>query len=130
MLETIVYDILSTAIEEEFSDASIVNQYEPEVTTFPHIMIEQTNSFNDIDSMTKQANFDNVIFQIEIYTIGDYKKKDAKEIADIVQDEMSILGFLKEQRSPVDNLQNRDVYRLMLRFSGKKDLTKNSLYRR
>ena len=130
MIEIIVFDILSEEIEQLFPDADIVDQYQPEVSSFPHVQIVMDDVSDHVESLTPQVNFENINFQIDVFTIGQSKKKDAKQIADKIQDEMYLMGFLRRQRRVVTNIGNRDVYRIVLRFTATRKLNTNIIYRR
>lgn len=130
MIETIVFDILASAIEDEFPTAIIKSDYSPVVESFPCVYIEMSNVDDDIDTLTTKVNYENLAFEMNIFTTGHRKKNTAKLIADIIQDEMTLMGFLKETRRKIDNPSDREIYRILMRYTGRRRISDDKIFRR
>jgi len=122
-----VYTRLAVKLRESFPDGiNITGEYVREPSSFPHVAIVmsdnaqvksyQSNRLNDIMSTP--------IFEINIYSNKQgQKKSECKAIAEVIDNEMTAMNFRRETYTPVPNLENATIYRLVLRYQGMTDGT-------
>lgn len=100
-------------------------EYTSSPASFPAVTIIEADNTVVQRMRTAAPNIENaalLLYEVNVYTntIG-YKKQDAKEIMDIVDDEFSKLGFTRTMCNPVSNLQDATIYRIVARYTGVAD---------
>jgi hypothetical protein len=127
-IENKVYTQLRTALNAE-GITSLSSVYLESPAAYPHVFIEMIN--NSVDQNRSDSgnleNFAKQDFQIEIFTNGDSKKTDAKEIANIVDGSLNGIGLRRSFYSFVPNYNDNNISRLILRYTGLVD-KQNKIY--
>ena len=117
-IEPRVYTTIRSALKEEFPNINITGKYTDSPAKFPHVSIEETNNAVDASySSTSDREYAaNVTYTVNIYTNTETAKADAKNIAKIVNDTFSVLGFARSLSQPLPNI-DRTIYRYTMRFT-------------
>lgn len=123
---TIVYD----AIHSYDDTISMASDYSVAPSHFPHVYFVLGDSFVVARNSARIDELTNLMFEVNIYTNDTFgKQQRAKEIADVIDNEMRLLGFSRD--TEVINLaeDDSDVYvRLVTRYVGQID--KNGYFHR
>lgn len=118
-IEELLVDEITKALED-YSNIIILSS---ELTALPKLPcvcineIDNTQSLRGLDTSDIEQ-YAQVTYQIDIYSnLGDYKKKQAKEIHKIIDELMYRLGFYRRSKNAVEFTENR-VCRINSRYSG------------
>lgn len=119
-VENIVVDKISKAVKLNFKDAYVSGEYIETPKSFPFVSISEVDNYIYKRSQTldKIENHALVSFECNVYsnkTNG--KKKEAKQIAAVVDEVMASIGFTRTFRNQVPNI-DRTVYRILMRWTG------------
>ena len=116
-IENYVYTQVRTAIKSVRPLADVSGTYIDIPSSFPHVSIEETDnaSVASTISTSDREYAANVTFTVNIYTNTATAKTDAKEIAAVVNDAFTDLGFVRSMKQEMPNI-DRTIYRLILRF--------------
>lgn len=116
-IENYVYTKVRTAIKGTFPLADVSGTYISTPSTFPHVSIEETDSYSLADriSTSDREYAANLTYTVNIYTNTATAKTDAKEIAAVVNDAFTDLGFVRSMKQEMPNI-DRTIYRLILRY--------------
>jgi len=116
-IENYVYTQVRTAIKGAFPLADVSGTYISTPSTFPHVSIEETDSYSLADriSTSDREYAANLTYTVNIYTNTATAKSDAKAIAAVVNDAFTDFGFARSMKQEMPNI-DRTIYRLILRF--------------
>lgn len=104
-------------------------QYYP--ASFPCVTGEEADNYSYVPSQDSGSNDNeaNVMYEFNVYSNKrSGKKEEARAIAAIISNTMSLLGFTRTTMRPF-NENNGSIYRILLRFTGVVGTTGN-IYRR
>lgn len=118
-IESDVYSAVATVLRDKYSGIFTSGEYTDSPARFPAVTI--TESDNAVLTSMRTTNIENavtVMYEISVYTnsVG-YKKSDAKDIMETVDEVMLGLGFTRVSLFPVQNLQDATIYRLVARYN-------------
>lgn len=119
-IENIVIDKISKAVKAEFKDASVSGEYIESPKTFPFVSISEVDNYvyRRSQSLDNIENHALISFECNVYSNKiNAKKKEAKQIASIIDSKMGSMGFTRTFRSQVPNI-DRTIYRIVMRWSG------------
>lgn len=116
-IENYVYTQVRTAVKAFKPLASVSGTYTDIPPSFPHVSIEETDSYSLADrlSTSDREYAANVTYTVNIYTNTATAKTDAKALAAVVNDAFSDLGFARSMKQEMPNI-DRTIYRLIMRF--------------
>jgi len=104
-------------------------EYQPNQKQFPYITItQQDNSYKD-STMEKIETETNLVFEISIYDNKSNKINVTLTLGTIINEIMTNLGFRRNFNSPVPNIANAKVYRLVQRYNGSYNSEINKIYK-
>lgn len=118
-IESDVYSAVASVLREKYSGIFTSGEYTDSPAKFPAVtIIEADNAVFNSMRTTNIENAVTVMYEISVYTnsVG-YKKSDAKDIMETADEVMLKLGFTRVSLSPVSNLQEATIYRLVARYS-------------
>ena len=87
---------------------------------FPHMSFVESDDAAYTKTLTRKGE----THALKMYSIGIYsnsesgRQAEAEAIAEIVDDEMQTMGFLRRAMVPLSNLNNATIYRISARYSG------------
>lgn len=122
-VEETLFTYLSTKIKEKFGEKypemRIYNEVIKVTPSFPTIFI------NEISNVVCEETKDNVSiensvlvgYQVEVFTIGDFKKKVAKEIFNYIDELLIEQNFMRIFNEQVSNLEDTNIYRIIGRYN-------------
>ena len=122
-VESIVFSTVANALRVKFPDIFVSGEFVDVPARFPAVTIVESD--NAIVQRMRTTNIENavaVMYEVNIYTntVG-YKKSEAKDILEVVDDEFSKMGFARTMCNPVANLQDATIYRIVARYEATVD---------
>ena len=118
-VEDKIFNKLFLAISEEYPNAFITSEYVRKPQKFPHVSImEQYNSTHvEASSLSNIDNASDLMYEVNIYSnLESGKKRQAKNILAIVNENFSRLGFIRQTVDEVTNLEDSTIYRIVSRY--------------
>ena len=118
-IENEVFDRVATRVREQFPDIFMVGEYVSSPSSFPAAsLLEMENTVREdtIDSGSNE-NHANVMYEANVYsnkTTG--KKSECKAIIALIDQEMLALGFVRSSLTPVPNMNDSTIYRMVGRY--------------
>jgi len=118
-VENYVYSYVRSDILAAFTNVDCSSEYTENPASFPHVCIEMSDNTTHAASMTAECRefAAEQTFTVNIFTVSQTRKSDAKEIAAVVDKSLSELGFRRAMYLRTPNV-DRNIYRLTLRYSG------------
>ena len=118
-VENEIFTIVANAVKNVYPDINMVGEYVKTPSKFPCVsLIEMDNSaYDKTQTSGNLENHANVMYELDVYsnkTSG--KKTECKEIATLVDNEMSALGFSRTMLQPIPNTEDTTVYRIKGRY--------------
>lgn len=131
-IENQAYTVIRDKVLAKFPEVDFSGEYIDVPSKFPHASMYCTDNVvysrgEDSGAIENEAL---VTFQIDIYSNkSGTRKSECKKIADAVDHEMQLLGFIREFMNPIPNLADNTIFRYTLRYRGVVDKN-NYVYRR
>ncbi len=131
-IESEVFDRVAKRVVEQFPDIFMAGEYVESPASFPAVsLVEMDNAVREstIDSGSNE-NHVNVMYELNIYsnkTTG--KKSECKQIAALIDTEMTAMGFVRSTLIPVPNEYDSTIYRMVGRYRAAVS-TDHKIYRR
>lgn len=119
-----------TAVKAQYPDADITSTYVRSPASFPHVFIHQSDAFNDPRyEDTLEDHFETISYEVNVYSNKDNgKKAEVKAIIAVVDDTMRQMNFRRTAMTPVPNLYDSTIYRMVAQYTAVTD--GNYFYRR
>jgi hypothetical protein len=118
-IENAVFNTVTAKVREKFPNIYMAGEYVKSPPSFPAAsLVEMDNAIrtDTIDSGSNE-NHANVMYEAEVYsnkTTG--KKSECKEIIALIDEEMLALGFTRVTLTPVPNMNDSTIYRMVGRY--------------
>ena len=122
-IESIVFSTVASALREKYDGIFVSGEFTDLPAKFPAVtIVESDNSIVQRMRTTNIENAVNVMYETNVYTntIG-YKKYEAKDIMETVDEEFKKMGFARTMCNPVANLQDATIYRMVARYEAAVD---------
>ena len=118
-IEAYVYTQVRNALISAYQNIDVANEYTENPDAFPHVCIEMSDNTVSARYMTAQDRefATEQTFTVNIFTVSETPKSDAKAIASTVDDTLTALGFRRSMYLRTPNV-DRNIYRLTLRYTG------------
>ena len=106
-----------------YTDIFVSGEYVDTPARFPAVTIVESD--NMIVQRMRTTNIENAVtlmYEVNVYTntVG-YKKSEAKDIMEVVDNEFSKLGFARTMCNPISNLSDATIYRMVARYTASVD---------
>lgn len=116
--ESEIYSTVAKAVKAYNSSCFTAGEYTDTPAKFPAMLLFQAD--NSVYQRMRTINIENadqVMFTVYVFSnkVGT-KKQEAGEIMNIVDDEMTKLGFTRTSRTPVPNLEDSSIYQIVSRY--------------
>lgn len=129
-IERQIYTPIADALRKQFRGISVSGEYVNAPAKFPYVsIIEQDNymSTNRLDSGSSEK-FATVMYEVNVYSDkAGSKKSVCREIMGAVDEMLYKRNFTRISLSPVPNMENGTIYRLVARYKAETD--GNAMYR-
>ncbi|OUO73830.1 hypothetical protein [Anaeromassilibacillus sp. An250] len=122
-IESIVFSTVASALREKYDGIFVSGEFTDLPAKFPAVTIVESD--NSIVQRMRTTNIENavtVMYEVGIYsnTVG-YKKSEAKDILEVVDNEFAKMGFARILCNPVANLSDATIYRIVARYQASID---------
>ena len=134
-VDALIQEVLDTPIAEalrkRFKGISVSGEYVNAPPKFPYVsIVEQDNymSANRLDSSDREK-FSTLMYEVNVYSDKAGSKKSAcREIMGVIDEMLYKRNFTRISLSPVPNMENGTIYRLVARYRAETD--GGTIYRR
>ena len=122
-IEFDIFDAVADKLRLKYEGIYVTGDVSFSPARFPAVsVVEKSNSV--VSSMRTNVieNAALLMYEVNVYSnkIG-YNKMEAKEILAVVDDVFSGLGFTRTYSNPVQNLEDKDVFRIVARYQATVD---------
>lgn len=118
-IETDVYNHVYTLVKTMYPQATLSSERTETPSDFPFVSIEESNNVTYERSLTGDGKENHAIvtFTVEVYSNKlPGRKKEARDIANMVDIAMESLGITRTMMQPMPNMFNVGVYRIVARY--------------
>ena len=118
-IEQDVFSLLVADIKADYPDAFVTGEYVKALTAFPCISIMESDNSTETSTTDSSLNENHadVMYTIDVYsnkTSG--KKSECKAIFRIIDKRLIGLGFKRIALSPIPNMEDATIYRMVGRY--------------
>ncbi len=123
-IERQIYTPIADALRKQFKGISVSGEYVNAPPKFPYVsIVEQDNymSANKLDSSDREK-FSTLMYEVNVYSDkAGSKKSVCREIMGAVDEMLYERNFTRISLSPVPNMENGTIYRLVARYRAETD---------
>ena len=129
-IENQIYTPIAKALRNKFSGIIVSGEYINAPPDFPYVsIVEQDNYTTQAHMDSGSVEFSTLMYEVNVYSNKSVGKKAAcREIITFNDNLMYSKNFRRISLSPVPNMENATIYRLVARYKAETDGT--NLYRR
>lgn len=129
-IENQIYTPIAKALRNKFSGIIVSGEYINAPPDFPYVsIVEQDNYTTQAHMDNGSVEFSTLMYEVNVYSNKSVGKKAAcREIITFIDNLMYSKNFRRISLSPVPNMENATIYRLVARYKAETDGT--NLYRR
>lgn len=117
-IESDVFDFVSDELRLQYPGIFVSGEVTDRPSTFPAVTIVQEG--NSVIERMRTENIENVVrvmFEVNVYSnLARGKKQQAKEITALIDKQFSKMNFTRTMCSPMSNLQDATIYRIVSRY--------------
>jgi hypothetical protein len=129
-IERKVYTPIAETLRKRFPGISVSGEYVNSPAKFPYVSIVEQDNYTTqarLDSGQKER-YATVMYEVNVYSDKAGKKKTVcREIMGVIDEMLYGKNFTRISMSPVPNLENGTIYRLVARYKAETD--GNTMYR-
>lgn len=126
-----IFDPIAKELRSQYPGIYVTGEYVDAPPQFPAVSIIEADNYLDYEKMSTKADeeYSIVMYEVEVYTnLEKGKQMQAREILSTIDAILYDLNFTRLSMTPVPNLANTSIYRLVARYRAETDGT--TLYRR
>lgn len=130
-VENQIYTPIAEALREAFPGIDTSGEYVKAPSAFPHVSIVEQDNYPTLThlSTSDSEEFVTIMYEVNVYSNkSSGKKAQCRSIMKVIDDLMYRRNFTRISLSPVPNLENATIYRLVARYRAETDGV--NLYRR
>lgn len=130
-IESAVFTAIAGSLRKQFTGISISSEYEKSPSKFPYVCITEQDNYSSIDHSDTgdEKEYSTVMYEISVYSNkSSGKKSECRKIATVADSIFQRLNFRRISLTPVPNMENATIYRLVGRYRAETD--GKNLYRR
>mgnify|MGYP000006473276 FL=1 len=130
-VESQIYTPIAVALREAFPEINVSGEYVKAPSSFPHVSIVEQDNYPTLEHMSNgdREKFATLMYEVNVYSNkSTSKKSQCRSIMKVIDDLMYQRNFTRISLSPIPNLENASIYRLVARYRAETDGT--NLYRR
>lgn len=130
-VENQIYTPIAEALREAFPGIDTSGEYVKAPSAFPHVSIVEQDNYPTLThlSTSDSEEYDTIMYEVNVYSNkSSGKKAQCRSIMKVIDDLMYRRNFTRISLSPVPNLENATIYRLVARYRAETDGV--NLYRR
>lgn len=130
-IENLIFTPIAKALRAAFPKITVTGEYVKAPSSFPHVSIVEQDNYLTPEHMSNsdREQFATLMYEVNVYSdkvVG--KKSQCKRILKVIDDLMYQRNFTRIALSPVPNMENATIYRLVARYRAETD--GKTLYRR
>lgn len=130
-IESQIYTPIATALRTAFPGINVSGEYVNAPSAFPHVSIVEQDNYTSEghQDSSNTEKYSTLMYEVNVYsdkTAG--KKSQCKSILALIDSMLYGMNFKRISRTPVPNMENATIYRLVARYRAETDGT--TLYRR
>lgn len=130
-IENQVFQPIKKALVDAFPGISVSSEYVKSPSSFPHACIEEQDNYltqRRLDT-SEEERFSTLMYEVNVYSNkSSGKKSQCKSMMKLIDEIMYRMNFTRISCSPVPNLEEATIYRLVARYQAETDGT--NIYRR
>ena len=121
--EFAVFDAVSDEVKLTYPDLYMTGDLSFTPSKFPAVSIVEKN--NSVMQNMRTSSIENAVslmYEVNVYSnkVG-YSKMEAKEILNVVDAAFTRIGFTRTFSNPVQNLEDKTVFRIVARYEANMD---------
>lgn len=131
-IENIVFNTVAKKIRDVYPDIFMTGEYVSSPPSFPAVSLVETDNSSRIETSDSGSseNHANVMYEINVYSNKSAgKKSECKTIIALIDEEMLALGFSRATMTPVPNMNDSTIYRMVGRYRATVSAN-NTIFRR
>lgn len=129
-IEKLVYTPIAESLRKRFKGITVSGEYVNSPAKFPYVSIVEQDNYttqSHLDSSGTER-YATVMYEVNVYSDKAGKKKTVcREIMGVIDEMLYGKNFTRISMSPVPNLENGTIYRLVARYKAETD--GNTMYR-
>lgn len=130
-IEPTVYTAIAKELRKRFTGINVSEEYIDTPAKFPYVSIEERDNYptaKHLDSSNTER-YATVMYEVNVYSDKAGKKKTVcREIMGVISEMFHRKNFIRISMSPVPNMENGTIYRLVARYKAETD--GKNIYRR
>lgn len=130
-VENLIYTPIAEALRAKFPGITVSGQYVPAPSSFPFVSIVEQDNYTSIEYLDsgERESIATLMYEVTVYSDkANGKKTVCRRIMKFIDDLLYAKNFRRLSLSPVPNLENGTIYRLVARYRVETDGTQ--LYRK
>lgn len=130
-IESQIFTALAEEIRKKFKGAMVSGEYVAAPSKFPYVSIVEQDNYISPENMdtSDEERFASVLYEVNVYSNKvSGKKTECRKIMELVDRMLYRMNFTRISMTPVPNMENATIYRLVARYTAKTD--GNTIYRR
>lgn len=118
--ESFVFSHIAGVLRADFQNIFVSGESTNSPSRFPAVtIVEADNSVYERMRTTTIENAASLMYEVNVYSNRTgYKKSEAKEIMNTIDQQFASLGFTRTMCNPISNLQDATIYRIVARYTG------------
>lgn len=117
-VESEIFNSIASVLRKKYNGIFVTGEFVDKPASFPAVtIIENDNSVVSRMRTTNIENAVNLMYEVNVYSnVVGYKKSEAKKIMATIDNEFAKIGFERVSCTPVSNLQDATIFRLLARY--------------
>lgn len=119
-VENEIFDAVAEKLRESYPGIYVVGEYVKTPPSFPCVsLVEMDNQmYQQTEDSGSSENHVSVMYEVNVYSNKQFgKKKECKEIASLIDEQMLRFGFARTMLQPIPNLNDATIYRMLGRYT-------------
>lgn len=122
-VESTVFNKIAESLRNIYDGIFVSGEYTDVPARFPAVTIVESD--NAVVQRMRTINIENAVslmYEVNVYTNTEgYKKSEAKDIMETIDNEFVNLGFTRTMCNPISNLSDARIYRIVARYTASVD---------
>jgi hypothetical protein len=118
-IENVIFNRVATKVRDEYPDIYMTGEYVKSPSSFPAVSLVEMDNATRTDTIDSGSNENHakVMYEVNVYSNkATGKKSECKDIIALIDKEMLTLGFARNTLTPVPNMNDSTIYRMVGRY--------------
>ena len=123
-IERKIYTPIAEALRKRFPGIAISGEYVNAPAKFPYVSIVEQDNYTTSSHLDSSGaeRYATVMYEVNVYSDKSGKKKTVcREIMGVIDEMLYKQNFARISMSPVPNMENGTIYRLVARYKAETD---------